>query len=84
MPVHKYRRYPYGPALPDRNWPQATLDTAPVWCSVDLRDGNQAGITALQEVQNEITASGVSNPKLAERAAQRMEEWQRMAAAEGP
>ena len=26
MPVHKYRRYPYGPALPDRSWPQATLD----------------------------------------------------------
>jgi 2-isopropylmalate synthase len=28
--------------LPDRTWPSATLTKAPVWCSVDLRDGNQA------------------------------------------
>ncbi|MFW6062377.1 MAG: 2-isopropylmalate synthase [Planctomycetota bacterium] len=28
--------------LPDRQWPSRTLQTAPVWCSVDLRDGNQA------------------------------------------
>ena len=42
MPAHKYRTYPYGPALPDRTWPEAALTEAPVWCSVDLRDGNQA------------------------------------------
>jgi 2-isopropylmalate synthase len=42
MPVHKYRPYPYGPALPDRTWPEAKLTQAPIWCSVDLRDGNQA------------------------------------------
>jgi 2-isopropylmalate synthase len=42
MPVHKYRPYPYGPELPDRTWPDRTLNEAPVWCSVDLRDGNQA------------------------------------------
>jgi 2-isopropylmalate synthase len=41
MPVHKYR--PYAPVhLPDRQWPQRTQERAPVWCSVDLRDGNQA------------------------------------------
>ncbi len=41
MPVHKYR--PFTPvALPDRRWPTRTLDRAPRWCSVDLRDGNQA------------------------------------------
>jgi 2-isopropylmalate synthase len=41
MPVHKYR--PFSPvALPDRRWPTRTLDRAPRWCSVDLRDGNQA------------------------------------------
>ena len=28
--------------LPDRTWPDKTIDTAPIWCSVDLRDGNQA------------------------------------------
>ncbi|MCI8361147.1 MAG: 2-isopropylmalate synthase [Clostridiales bacterium] len=28
--------------LPDRQWPARVIDKAPVWCSVDLRDGNQA------------------------------------------
>jgi 2-isopropylmalate synthase len=42
MPVHKYREYPYGPELTDRRWPEAKLTAAPTWCSVDLRDGNQA------------------------------------------
>jgi 2-isopropylmalate synthase len=28
--------------LNDRTWPSRTIDKAPVWCSVDLRDGNQA------------------------------------------
>jgi 2-isopropylmalate synthase len=27
---------------PDRRWPDRTIDTAPAWCAVDLRDGNQA------------------------------------------
>jgi len=41
MPVHKYR--PYAPvALDDRRWPSRTLTKAPIWASVDLRDGNQA------------------------------------------
>src|SRR5262245_41372666 len=41
MPIHKYR--PYVPVhLPDRQWPSRTLQKAPAWCSVDLRDGNQA------------------------------------------
>jgi 2-isopropylmalate synthase len=41
MPFHKYR--PYRPLeLPDRTWPDAQLTAAPRWCSVDLRDGNQA------------------------------------------
>ena len=37
----KYRPYA-GPDLPDRTWPGKRIETAPVWCSVDLRDGNQA------------------------------------------
>ncbi len=41
MPIHKYR--PFAPiALPDRRWPARVIDKAPIWCSVDLRDGNQA------------------------------------------
>ncbi|MEW8506017.1 MAG: 2-isopropylmalate synthase [Candidatus Thiodiazotropha sp.] len=37
----KYRPTPVVP-LPDRQWPNNTIDKAPVWASVDLRDGNQA------------------------------------------
>ena len=37
----KYRAFPTV-SLPDRSWPDRTLDRAPEWCSVDLRDGNQA------------------------------------------
>ena len=41
MPVHKYQ--PFEPIdLPDRQWPSRTITKAPTWCSVDLRDGNQA------------------------------------------
>ena len=37
----KYR--PYATVeLPDRTWPDVVLDRAPIWCSTDLRDGNQA------------------------------------------
>ena len=39
--IRKYRPFPPVP-LPDRTWPDRVLDRAPIWCSVDLRDGNQA------------------------------------------
>jgi 2-isopropylmalate synthase len=40
-PSSKYR--PFQPIpLPDRQWPGKTITKAPIWCSVDLRDGNQA------------------------------------------
>ena len=44
MPVHRYRPYaaPYKADLPDRQWPGNVLTSAPRWCTVDLRDGNQA------------------------------------------
>ena len=29
-------------SLPDREWPNNEISKAPIWCSVDLRDGNQA------------------------------------------
>jgi 2-isopropylmalate synthase len=41
MPIEKYRPYP-PVALPDRRWPDRAVTAAPTWCSVDLRDGNQA------------------------------------------
>ncbi len=34
-------------SLPDRSWPEKKISKAPVWCSVDLRDGNQALITPM-------------------------------------
>jgi 2-isopropylmalate synthase len=41
MPIHKYQ--PFQPVeLRDRRWPGRVIDKAPIWCSVDLRDGNQA------------------------------------------
>ena len=41
MPFQKYSAFrPVD--LPDRQWPSNVLSTAPRWCSVDLRDGNQA------------------------------------------
>jgi 2-isopropylmalate synthase len=41
MPIDKYRPFP--PVnLPDRQWPSRAITKAPQWCSVDLRDGNQA------------------------------------------
>jgi 2-isopropylmalate synthase len=41
MPIEKYQ--PFTPInLPDRTWPGTAITKAPTWCSVDLRDGNQA------------------------------------------
>ena len=39
--AEKYRPYPQVD-LADRTWPSKTITKAPIWCSVDLRDGNQA------------------------------------------
>ncbi len=46
----KYRPYA-GPDLPDRTWPGMRIETAPVWCSVDLRDGNQALIEPMDSAR---------------------------------
>ncbi len=40
-PAQKYRAYPVL-NLQDRTWPNQTLNKAPIWCSSDLRDGNQS------------------------------------------
>jgi 2-isopropylmalate synthase len=41
MPHQRYKAFE-PVALADRTWPSRTIDRAPAWCSVDLRDGNQA------------------------------------------
>lgn len=41
MPTEKYQAYPQVP-IQNRQWPGRTITKAPIWCSVDLRDGNQA------------------------------------------
>ena len=41
MPFEKYRAFK-PVSLPDRTWPDQVISKAPRWCSVDLRDGNQA------------------------------------------
>lgn len=44
MPIHKYRPFheQIPVSLPDRTWPTNIISQAPLWCAVDLRDGNQA------------------------------------------
>lgn len=45
MPAFRYRPYAdevEAVTLPDRTWPNTVIDHAPLWCAVDLRDGNQA------------------------------------------
>ncbi|MFZ9585066.1 MAG: 2-isopropylmalate synthase [Pseudohongiellaceae bacterium] len=49
----KYRPFP-PVALPDRRWPDRVISAAPVWCSVDLRDGNQALIEPMSVAQKKL------------------------------
>ena len=42
----KYKPFESVP-ITDRTWPDKTITKAPVWCSVDLRDGNQALINPM-------------------------------------
>ena len=43
MNVKKYQKQYYMPPVPCMDWAEKdSIDKAPVWCSVDLRDGNQA------------------------------------------
>ncbi len=50
MPAHKYHPYETV-ALPDRTWPDVVLERAPIWCSTDLRDGNQALVNPMDAVR---------------------------------
>ncbi len=45
MTQFDFRKYPsfdFAPAMTQREWVDKRLTKAPIWCSVDLRDGNQA------------------------------------------
>ena len=56
MPVHRYRPYHEIIAvdLPDRTWPAKRITTAPRWCAVDLRDGNQALIDPMSPERKRV------------------------------
>jgi 2-isopropylmalate synthase len=56
MPTHKYRPYSeqFAVDLPDRTWPSKRITAAPMWCAVDLRDGNQALIDPMSPERKRI------------------------------
>ncbi|HEY2643864.1 MAG TPA: 2-isopropylmalate synthase [Galbitalea sp.] len=56
MPTHKYRPYheQFVVDLPDRTWPTKYIEKAPMWCAVDLRDGNQALIDPMSPERKRI------------------------------
>jgi 2-isopropylmalate synthase len=56
MPTHKYRPFheQIRVELPDRTWPGAHITTAPRWCAVDLRDGNQALIDPMSPERKRV------------------------------
>ena len=63
MPFEKYR--PYDTVeLPDRSWPDVVLTRAPVWCSTDLRDGNQSLIKPMDSARKlRMFAAGSYDPR---------------------
>lgn len=56
MPIHKYRPFHEQIAvhLPDRTWPDQRITSAPRWCAVDLRDGNQALIDPMSPERKRV------------------------------
>ena len=56
MPIHRYRPYheQFRVELPDRTWPDRHIEKAPLWCAVDLRDGNQALIDPMSPERKRI------------------------------
>lgn len=56
MPVHRYKPFheQINISLPDRTWPDKHISTAPRWCAVDLRDGNQALIDPMSPERKRI------------------------------
>jgi len=52
MPYWKYK--PYDTVdLPDRTWPERVVAEAPIWCSTDLRDGNQSLVKPMDSARKQ-------------------------------
>ena len=53
MPSYDHRKYPafQPPKMAARQWPERAISAAPLWCSVDLRDGNQALVEPMTAAQ---------------------------------
>jgi len=56
MPIHRYRSYSetFPTDLADRTWPSKVITHAPMWCAVDLRDGNQALIDPMSPERKRV------------------------------
>ncbi|MEP6843281.1 MAG: 2-isopropylmalate synthase [Pseudolysinimonas sp.] len=56
MPTHRYRSYSkqFPTDLADRTWPSKVITAAPMWCAVDLRDGNQALIDPMSPERKRV------------------------------
>ncbi|CAN5365388.1 2-isopropylmalate synthase [soil metagenome] len=56
LPIHRYRSYTekFATDLPDRTWPDKIITAAPIWCAVDLRDGNQALIDPMSPERKRV------------------------------
>jgi 2-isopropylmalate synthase len=62
MPYEKYQAFePL--VLPDRTWANRRLTKAPLWCSVDLRDGNQALIDPMDLERKRRRSRSASPPR---------------------
>lgn len=60
----KYTPYPSISGLTDRTWPDNRIESAPIWCAVDLRDGNQALVNPMNhqrktDMYNLLLAIGI-------------------------
>ena len=58
MPTAGEKYVPFKPIdLPNRQWPSRVITKAPIWCAVDLRDGNQALIEPMDSDRKTRTVS---------------------------
>ncbi|MFN0093814.1 MAG: 2-isopropylmalate synthase [Dehalococcoidia bacterium] len=62
MPFQKYKPFrPLPLRLPTREWPNRQIEKAPLWCSVDLRDGNQALIDPMDPSRKRLMFDALVN-----------------------
>ena len=61
MPFQKYKAFK-PVLLPDRTWPDNAINKAPRWCSVDLRDGNQALVNPMTPDEKPVSYTHLTLP----------------------